>query len=299
MRFDQRLTSQLRCRSVNGIAPQHDANSLSPIGRPSQCHHAVTHNLAKLTEQLFVAGTMVSGLASNCSTLELLNVRNADRLSARTLCDQIGELRATPGACRRSELFSRYRGMRVMRQTTSKAAAGSSANRRQVLSLAAGIALLAGVTTAHAQSTGIAPCDDFLTKYDACIVSKVPEAQRAMYKTQIDQTRKAWVDMAKNPSDEGDHGSDLQADPGCDEGLARGAWLLVLTAPAKGERRRSGRGAPPELWPKRRVHRRRTISRSSARLQGAVCKPLTMPINHLLTITPQHCPSIESPRALV
>ena len=30
------------------------------------------------------------------------------------------------------------------------------------------------------------------------IVSKVPEAQRAMYKAQIDQTRKAWVDMAKN-----------------------------------------------------------------------------------------------------
>ena len=32
------------------------------------------------------------------------------------------------------------------------------------------------------------------------IVSKVPEAQRAMYKTQIDQTRKGWVDMAKNAS---------------------------------------------------------------------------------------------------
>ena len=87
-----------------------------------------------------------------------------------------------------------------MRQATSKAAAGSRANRPQVLSLAAGMALLAGVTAAHAQSTGIASCDDFLTKYDACVVSKVPEAQRAMYKTQIDQTRKAWVDMAKNPS---------------------------------------------------------------------------------------------------
>src|SRR6185437_13223831 len=84
--------------------------------------------------------------------------------------------------------------MRVMRQATSKAAA----NRRQVLSLTAGIALLAGVTTAHALSTGITACDDFLTKYDACVVSKVPEAQRAMYKTQIDQTRKAWVDLAKN-----------------------------------------------------------------------------------------------------
>jgi hypothetical protein len=53
------------------------------IERPSQCHHAVTHNLAKLTEHLFVAGTTVPGLASNCSTLELLNVRHADRLSAR------------------------------------------------------------------------------------------------------------------------------------------------------------------------------------------------------------------------
>jgi hypothetical protein len=141
----------------------------------------------------------VPGLASNCSTLELLNVRNADRLSARDV------LRVDRGiwamvASAGDQLFSCYRGIKIMRQATSKAVAGSSANRRQVLSLAAGIALLAGATTAHAQSTGIAACDDFLTKYDACVVSKVPEAQRAMYKTQIDQTRKAWVDMAKNPS---------------------------------------------------------------------------------------------------
>jgi hypothetical protein len=87
-----------------------------------------------------------------------------------------------------------------MRQATSKAEAGSRANRWQMLSLAAGAALLAGITAAHAQSTGIASCDDFLTKYDACVSSKVPEAQRAMYKTQIDQTRKTWVDLAKNPA---------------------------------------------------------------------------------------------------
>ena len=89
-----------------------------------------------------------------------------------------------------------------MRQATSKAVSGSSANRRQVLSLAGitGLALLAGITAVHAQSTGIAACDDFLTKYDSCVVFKVPEAQRAMYKTQIDQTSKAWLDMAKNPS---------------------------------------------------------------------------------------------------
>ena len=64
----------------------------------------------------------------------------------------------------------------------------------------AGAALLIGVTAANAQSTGIAACDEFLTKYDACVGSKIPEAQRATFKTQIDQTRKAWVDMAKNPT---------------------------------------------------------------------------------------------------
>ena len=87
-----------------------------------------------------------------------------------------------------------------MRQAASKAVAGSSANRRRVLSGITGFALLAGVTAAHAQSTGIAACDDFLTKYDSCNASKVPAEQRATYKTQIDQTRKAWIDMSKNPS---------------------------------------------------------------------------------------------------
>jgi hypothetical protein len=79
-----------------------------------------------------------------------------------------------------------------MRQATSKTGA--------LVAGMAGAVLLAGVTAASAQSTGIAACDEFLIKYDACVGSKIPEAQRAMYKTQIDQTRKAWIDMAKNPS---------------------------------------------------------------------------------------------------
>ena len=87
-----------------------------------------------------------------------------------------------------------------MRKATSNAQTGSHANHWRMLSLAASAALLVGVTAAHAQSTGIASCDDFLTKYDACVSSKVPEAQRAMLKTQIDQTRKTWIDLAKNPS---------------------------------------------------------------------------------------------------
>jgi hypothetical protein len=89
-----------------------------------------------------------------------------------------------------------------MHKATSKTVAGSSADRRGLLPRAgiAGIALLASVAAAQAQSTGIAACDDFLTKYDACVTSKIPEAQRAMYKTQLDQTRKTWIDMSKNPT---------------------------------------------------------------------------------------------------
>ncbi|MEH2547606.1 hypothetical protein V1283_004251 [Bradyrhizobium sp. AZCC 2262] len=85
-----------------------------------------------------------------------------------------------------------------MRYTTTKVA------MRRALPLlhAAGAVLLtiALAGPARAQSTGIAACDDFLQKYDSCVTSKLPEAQRATYKAQLDQTRKMWVDMAKNPS---------------------------------------------------------------------------------------------------
>jgi hypothetical protein len=63
----------------------------------------------------------------------------------------------------------------------------------------AAAAMLTIAAPAHAQSTGIAVCDDFLAKYEACIASKVPAAQKAMFKGQLDQTRRTWTDLAKNP----------------------------------------------------------------------------------------------------
>jgi hypothetical protein len=51
-----------------------------------------------------------------------------------------------------------------------------------------------------AQSTGVAACDDFMTKYEACLTGKVPAAARTQYKTQIDEMRKTWSDLAKNPA---------------------------------------------------------------------------------------------------
>jgi hypothetical protein len=91
-----------------------------------------------------------------------------------------------------------------MRHTTTNGAIGPRSNMRKASPLlhVAGAALLviAVAGPARAESTGIAACDDFLTKYDTCVTSKLPEAQRATYKAQLDQTRKTWLDMAKNPS---------------------------------------------------------------------------------------------------
>jgi hypothetical protein len=91
-----------------------------------------------------------------------------------------------------------------MRYIMTKAAIGSGLSMRRALLLwhvaAAALFTIAVAGPARAQSTGIAACDDFLTKYDTCVTSKLPEAQRATYKAQLDQTRKAWLDMAKNPS---------------------------------------------------------------------------------------------------
>ena len=91
-----------------------------------------------------------------------------------------------------------------MRYTMTKAAIGSRLSTHRALPFlhAAGAVLLvmAVAGPARAQSVGIAVCDDFLTKYDTCVTSKLPEAQRATYKAQLDQTRKTWLDMAKNPS---------------------------------------------------------------------------------------------------
>jgi hypothetical protein len=46
---------------------------------------------------------------------------------------------------------------------------------------------------------GVPECDDYLTKYDACITSKVPEAARAMVRQQLDATKAQWQQAASTP----------------------------------------------------------------------------------------------------
>jgi hypothetical protein len=53
-------------------------------------------------------------------------------------------------------------------------------------------------TASSGEKIGVPECDDFIAKYDACVSTKVPEAQRAQYKSTIDQWRSSWKKLAEN-----------------------------------------------------------------------------------------------------
>jgi len=71
---------------------------------------------------------------------------------------------------------------------------------RAALVTAAASVVMTMSTGLSAQTTGVATCDDFLKKYEACVSSKIPAAQQATFQGQLDQMRKAWSEAAKNPS---------------------------------------------------------------------------------------------------
>jgi len=58
-------------------------------------------------------------------------------------------------------------------------------------------------TAANATKIGIAECDTFLTAYDNCVSTKVPEAARAQYRTAITTWRTEWKRLADNPQTRG------------------------------------------------------------------------------------------------
>ncbi len=55
------------------------------------------------------------------------------------------------------------------------------------------------VAAPTASSIGVAECDDYLNKYEACVNSKVPEAARASLKQSLDATRGAWKSAVAAP----------------------------------------------------------------------------------------------------
>ena len=54
-------------------------------------------------------------------------------------------------------------------------------------------------TTAAAGDIGVAECDEFLKKYEACVTGKVPASAQATFKTSMEQWRTSWKQLAANP----------------------------------------------------------------------------------------------------
>jgi hypothetical protein len=54
-------------------------------------------------------------------------------------------------------------------------------------------------STASGDKIGVAECDEFIQKYEACVNSKVPETARSMVKANLDTMRNAWKKAAETP----------------------------------------------------------------------------------------------------
>ena len=61
----------------------------------------------------------------------------------------------------------------------------------------------ATTSSSSGEKIGIAECDDFIAKYDACVSAHVPEAQRAQYQSTLKQWRDSWRQLAENPMTKG------------------------------------------------------------------------------------------------
>ena len=54
-------------------------------------------------------------------------------------------------------------------------------------------------TASSGDKIGVAECDEYIEKYEACLTKNVPEQSRALMKSSFDQTRKTWKEIAGNP----------------------------------------------------------------------------------------------------
>jgi len=58
-------------------------------------------------------------------------------------------------------------------------------------------------TAAAGEKIGVEECDTFLTAYETCVTTKIPEAARAQYQSSINTLRANWKKLADNPQTRG------------------------------------------------------------------------------------------------
>src|ERR1051325_4251778 len=54
-------------------------------------------------------------------------------------------------------------------------------------------------STGATARVGVAECDSFITAYENCVTTKVPEANRAQFRGSINTWRTEWKKLADNP----------------------------------------------------------------------------------------------------
>lgn len=54
-------------------------------------------------------------------------------------------------------------------------------------------------TVAASEQIGIPECDNFITAYENCVTTKVPDAGREQYKAAVARWRADWKKLAENP----------------------------------------------------------------------------------------------------
>ncbi len=61
----------------------------------------------------------------------------------------------------------------------------------------------ATTTSASATAVGVAECDNFITAYENCVSTKVPEQARGPLRDQVARLRTDWKRIADNPQTRG------------------------------------------------------------------------------------------------
>ena len=88
----------------------------------------------------------------------------------------------------------------VLACVATAACSGGSSEKTPPASAAAQGAATTAAAPAGSSEFGVPECDDYISKYLACIDGKVPEAGRAMARQSLDQTKAAWKQAAATPA---------------------------------------------------------------------------------------------------
>ena len=92
-------------------------------------------------------------------------------------------------ACGRAEDTNRNANTNATNANAATTAPGTTTNRNDN----------GNSNSSATAQVGVAECDAFITAYENCVTTKVPEASRAQFKTSITTWRTEWKKLADNP----------------------------------------------------------------------------------------------------